>query len=321
MPLDGMSLDQVRTFIAAAEEGSFSAAGRKLRRAQSVVSQTLANLEQQLGVKLFDRSARYPRLTDQGQALLNDARAIADGLDGFKARAKTLREGLEPELSLSIDAMYPMSTLTAAVGLFRDAFPYTPLRLYVDVLGAAIEPVLQGICQIGVIGMSPVVPDNMRSEPLLDVPMVTVVASTHPLASYKGVIPQSELQKHVQLVLTDRSKLTQGQSFGVYSQNVWRLADMGAKHAFLRAGFGFGHMPKLMVEDDIASGRLRAVRIEMPGVTNLLMPMHAVYRKDAPPGPAGRWLIQSLKQRAGTESSSRTDRAKRGDKKPVTIRR
>jgi DNA-binding transcriptional LysR family regulator len=56
--LDGVSLDQLRTFIAAADKGSFSAAGRHLRRAQSVVSQTLANLEGQLGVKLFDRSAR-----------------------------------------------------------------------------------------------------------------------------------------------------------------------------------------------------------------------------------------------------------------------
>src|SRR5258708_5227580 len=56
--LDGVSLDQLRTFIAAADEGSFSAAGRRLRRAQSVVSHTLANLEGQLGVKLFDRSAR-----------------------------------------------------------------------------------------------------------------------------------------------------------------------------------------------------------------------------------------------------------------------
>jgi DNA-binding transcriptional LysR family regulator len=59
MALDGMSLDQLRTFIAAAEEGSFSAAGRKLRRAQSVVSQTLANLETRLGVNLFDRGGRY----------------------------------------------------------------------------------------------------------------------------------------------------------------------------------------------------------------------------------------------------------------------
>jgi DNA-binding transcriptional LysR family regulator len=314
MALDGMSLDQLRTFIAAAEEGSFSAAGRKLRRAQSVVSQTLANLEKQLGVRLFDRGGRYPRLTDQGQALLNDARAIADGMDSFKARAKVLREGLEPELALSIDVMYPMCALTEAVDSFRGAFPHTALRLYVEALGAVIEPVLQGTCHIGVIGTYPVVPDSMRSEPLLEVPMVSVVAPGHPLASYKGVIPKSELQKHVQLVLTDRSKLTEGQNYGVYSQNAWWLADLGAKHAFLRAGFGFGHMPLFMVEDDIARGRLQTVRIEMDGIAKPRMSMQAVYRKDAPPGPAGRWLIQRLKQRAGTGSSRRVDQS------PMAIR-
>src|SRR5215467_6360812 len=109
MALDGMSLDQLRTFVAAVDEGSFSAAGRKLRRAQSVVSQTLANLEGQLGVRLFDRSARYPRLTDAGRSLLADARTVADSLDGFKARAKALSQGLEPELAVAIDVMYPMA--------------------------------------------------------------------------------------------------------------------------------------------------------------------------------------------------------------------
>jgi len=311
MALDGMSLDQLRTFISAAEEGSFSAAGRKLHRAQSVVSQTLANLESQLGVKLFDRDGRYPRLTEQGQALLSDAKLVAEGMDGLKARAKTLREGLEPELSLSIDVMYPMCVLTEAVGSFRDAFPHTPLRLYVEVLGAVIEPVLKGTAHIGVIGTLPLVPENMHSEPLLDVPMVTVVAPTHPLASYKGVIPKSELQKHVQLVLTDRSTLSAGQNYGVFSQNAWKLADMGAKHAFLRAGFGFGHMPRFMVEDDIAADRLRVIRIEMPAGTSLVMSMQAVYRKDAPPGPAGRWLIQSLKQRASLDSFVQAQATKR----------
>src|SRR5246127_4372331 len=102
--LDAMTLDQLRTFIAAAEQGSFSAAGRKLRRAQSVVSQTLANLEGQLGVILFDRSARYPTLTEHGRALLENARAVADQIDGFKARAKSLREGLHPELSVLLVA-------------------------------------------------------------------------------------------------------------------------------------------------------------------------------------------------------------------------
>jgi DNA-binding transcriptional LysR family regulator len=296
--LDAVTLDQLRTFIAAAEQGSFSAAGRKLRRAQSVVSHTLANLEGQLGVTLFDRRARYPTLTDDGRALLENARTVAEQMDGFKARAKTLREGLEPELSLSIDVMYPMSELIDAVAKFRDKFPHTPLRMFVEVLGAVIEPVLQGTCQIGIVGSLPALPEGMHSESLLDVPLVTVVAPTHPLARYKGVVPHAELQKHVQLVLTDRSTLSQGHSYGVFSKNTWRLADMGARHAFLRAGFGFGNMPRFMVAGDIASGLLRAIRIQMPSNLKPLMPIRAVYRSDSPPGPAGRWLVEHLKGRS-----------------------
>ena len=94
--LDGVSLDQVRTFIAAVDEGSFSAAGRRLGRAQSVVSQTLATLEGQLGVQLFDRGARYPVLTSAGAALVPEARAVAEQMDLFKARARDLAGGLEP---------------------------------------------------------------------------------------------------------------------------------------------------------------------------------------------------------------------------------
>src|ERR1700751_2178042 len=87
--LDAVTLDQLRTFIAAADEGSFSAAGRKLRRAQSVVSQTLANLEGQFGVKLFDRTRRRPVLTPQGQVLLTHARTRAG--DAFMLNAQHQR--------------------------------------------------------------------------------------------------------------------------------------------------------------------------------------------------------------------------------------
>ncbi|HBO77271.1 MAG TPA: LysR family transcriptional regulator, partial [Cupriavidus sp.] len=101
--LDAVSLDQLRTFIAAVDEGSFSAAGRKLRRAQSVVSHTLANLEGQIGVQLFDRTGRYPRVTKEGTALLAQARLVVSGMDGFKSRAKAIADGLEPELSVVVD--------------------------------------------------------------------------------------------------------------------------------------------------------------------------------------------------------------------------
>src|ERR1700752_3803684 len=161
--LDGVTLDQLRTFIAAVDQGSFSAAGRKLRRAQSVVSQTLSNLEAQLGVKLFDRTARYPQLTDAGKSLLLDARSVADTIDGFKARARAMREGLEPELSVAMDVMYPMDALTRAATHSRKAYPHTPLRLYVEALGAVIKPVLERNCSIGIVGSLPIVPDELQS--------------------------------------------------------------------------------------------------------------------------------------------------------------
>ncbi len=294
--LDGVSTDQLRTFIAAADEGSFSAAGRKLRRAQSVVSQTMANLEGQIGVALFDRTGRYPQLTEAGRALLAEARTVVDGMDGFKARARTLAEGLEPELSVAVDVMYPMASLTIAVGAFRQAFEHTPLRLYVEALGAVVQPVLDRVCRIGVIGSMPAVPDGMDAEKLLDVSMVTVVSPTHALAARKGVIALRELARHVQLVLTDRTALTDGRTYGVLSPLTWRLADLGAKHAFLRAGFGWGHMPVAMVQADIDAGELVRIRLENYQPSTPPLAMFAVYRKDTPPGPAGRWLIDHLKQ-------------------------
>src|SRR6266436_1543362 len=148
--LDGVSLDQLRTFIAAADEGSFSAAGRRLRRAQSVVSQTLANLEGQLGVKLFDRGARFPILTNEGRALLADARAVAGNVDLFKARTKSLAGGLEPALSVAVDVVFPLTPFTAAVAALQKEFPATLLRFDVE-SSAAIEPVLDGHCAIGVM--------------------------------------------------------------------------------------------------------------------------------------------------------------------------
>jgi DNA-binding transcriptional LysR family regulator len=299
--IDGISLDQLRTFIAAVDEGSFSAAGRRLHRAQSVVSQTLANLEGQLGIRLFDRNRRYPVLTDAGRALLADARIVAVGIDLLKARAKGLAEGLEPELSVVVDVMFPIQALTCAVVAFQEAFPATPLRLHVEALGAVVEPVLDGSCAFGVMGSLPDALPDLTREWLLSVRLVIVVAPTHPLAAHPSPIPASVLAQHTQLVLTDRSKFTTGREFGVMSPRTWRLADLGAKHAFLRAGLGWGGMPFGAVETDIASGALVQIAVEGALLEGHVMPMSAAYRTDMPPGPAGRWLIDRLKRGAADD--------------------
>jgi DNA-binding transcriptional LysR family regulator len=292
--LDGISLDQLRTFVTAVEEGSFSGAARKLRRVQSVVSHTVSNLEEQIGVALFDRSERYPRLTPQGRALLADARTIIAGIEGFKARAKGMAAGLEAELSVVVDVMFPIDFIANAAQQFRLTYPNTPLRLYVEALGAAFAPVLDGRCGLGVVGPLPITPPSLTSEPLGSIKLVMVAAHNHPLASFQGMIPRQELAKHVQLVLTDRSDLSAGRELGVFSPLTWRLADLFAKHAFLLQGLGWGGMPAHTVKQDVAHGRLKVLSIEDVPANGLPVPMSVVYPSASPPGPAGRWFVRFL---------------------------
>jgi DNA-binding transcriptional LysR family regulator len=293
--LDAITLDQLRTFIAAVDSGSFSAAGRRLRRAQSVVSQTMANLEAQLGLTLFDRTGRTPVLTGHGVALIAEARAVVRGMDAFKARARGLAEGLEAELSVVVDVMFPIDLLTQAVADFQGAFPATPLRLYVEALGAVLEPVIEGSCAFAIMGSLPTAPEQLTRERLLGVAMEVVAAPTHPLAAHPGPVPLALLRQHVQLVLTDRSELSQGRDFGVLSPNTWRLADLGAKLAFLRAGLGWGTMPREAIAADLAQRTLTILVLE-DGPRQFVMPMSIVYPTAAPPGRAGRWLIERLKR-------------------------
>jgi DNA-binding transcriptional LysR family regulator len=322
---DGVSLDQLRTFIAAADEGSFSAASRRLRRAQSVVSQTLANLEGQLGVKLFDRSARFPVLTDQGRALLIDARAVAGDVDLFKARAKRLAGGLEPELSVVVDVVFPLAPLTATVAAFRKEFPAILLRFDIE-SSDVIEPVLDGRCSVGVMASLKVAPPQLTRERLLAFRSPMVVSPQHPLATYGAPIPAAILCEHIQLVHVDPSELSRPGGFGLLSPKVWRLSHLGAKLAFLRAGLGFGLMPLHMIEADLASGALIQITGESAPPEGHVIAMSAVYRTDNPPGPARRWFIERLKEEAAprlngdaSKSSDSVDIVSRGFASPFAL--
>ena len=301
---EGLSLDQLRAFISAVEAGSFTAAGRRLNRAQSAISDLVGRLESHIGVLLFDRSGRYPRLTGAGAVLLSDARAIISGVDLMRARAKGLAVGVEPELSVVVDVVFPLTVITQAARDFRVAFPHTPLRLYVEVLGSTYEALLDRRASLGVVGSLPTVPASLTSERLRGVPFVMVASPEHGLAAYSGIIPRRDLGAHTQLVLTDRSSLSDGKQFYVLSPATWRLADLSAKRAFLLGGLGWGGMPRHAVEEDIANGALVVLDIEDLPPEGLVLPMSVAYPTAAPPGPAGRWLIDHLKHAATWSTSA-----------------
>jgi DNA-binding transcriptional LysR family regulator len=117
--------------------------------------------------------------------------------------------------------------------------------------------------------------------------MVPVASPGHPLGQM-ATIPPGAVREHVQLVLSDRSRLTEGRDFAVISRKTWRLADLSAKHALLREGVGWGNMPLPMVEADLASGRL--VRLALPDHSGGRYRLSAIWRRESPPGPAAAWL-------------------------------
>jgi DNA-binding transcriptional LysR family regulator len=293
--LDRVSIDQLRAFIAAADEGSFSAAARKLDRAQSVVSGLVGGLEREIGISLFDRSGHFPKLTSQGRAILADARSIAAGLELMKSRAKGMASGLEHELSLVVSILLPISVVSDAAKDFRQKFPGTPMRLYVDALGAAYQRLTDKNVALGILA-PPIAPmPAFTFERMTAVSVIRVAAKEHPLAAFKGSIPRSELANHIQLTFADRSSVPRERNTPPLSPSIWRLTDVFAKHAFLLRGVGWGGMPYHVVKEDIATGRLVELRIEDEPPTGTLVSLSAVYPTAAPPGFAGRWFIDRLK--------------------------
>ena len=286
------TLDQSSVFLAVVETGSFTAAARRLGRATSVISYAIANLESQLGVTLFARAGTArPKLTDAGRTILADSRNLAIAVDGLLAKARGLISGLEAEVSLVVDVMWPAKKLVKALDDFRRKFPTVALRLQVETLGGVTHAVMEGTAAFGISGPLELAGDLLVRGPAGSVKLVPVAAPSHPLALIEGPVGAAA-RDHIQLVLTDRSSLTQGRDFGVLSVRSWRLADLGAKHALLLAGMGWGNMPKPMVNEDLKRGRLVELKLDTPG--EALYPFHTVYRNDAPPGPAASWLMERL---------------------------
>ncbi|HEX7871753.1 MAG TPA: LysR family transcriptional regulator [Sphingobium sp.] len=286
------TFDQLRIFLTIVETGSFAGAGRKLGRAVSVISYGIANLEAQLGLTLFEREGtRKPQLTTAGRAVLSEARSVAQGIDGLRAKVKGLLDGLEAEVDLAVDVMLPTERLGKVLRSFSTEFPTVSLRLHVETLGAITAMVLDGQAVLGVSGPHYGGIDGLESRTAGCLAMVPVAAPDHPLGRMTE-IPPGAGRDYTQLVLTDRSRFTEGRDFSVMSAKTWRMADLGAKHAMLREGIGWGNMPLPMIEDDLVTGAL--VRLVMPDHVGGTYRFGCIWRRDTPPGPAASWLLEQF---------------------------
>jgi len=294
---DPVTLDQLRAFVSVVEEGSFSAAARKLKRVQSAVSTSMANLEAQLRVALWDRSTKIATLTDAGQAVLVAARRVLSEVDGLRRLTSGLSGGLEASVSLCLDALFPLPALLDLCSAFARAFPDVLLRIDTQVMSAVSERVLAGEATLGVVSPLGLLP-GLEREALAAIQMIPVVSPDHALAEHatsRARVPTARLADAVQIVLSERSDKGEGVADqAVLSSRTWRVADLHTKHMMLRAGLGFGNLPEHLVRDDLRTGRLLRIRPEAWGEGEHTLHLSAVYRSDTQFGPAHRWLLGQL---------------------------
>ena len=286
------SVDQLLVLLTVAEMGSFSAAAKRLGRATSAISYAIDTLEARLGVSLFDRgTTRKPRLTQRGEAVVSEARAVAHSLETLRARVRGFLDELEPEVSLAVDSMLPNERLTTLLREFHARFPTVPIRLLVETLGGVERVVRSGEVGIGVGNVLHIDMTGFQRIDIEGVRVIPVAVPSHPLARMKKASASLRARDFVQLVLSEQPAGA-SQDYGVLSLNTWRISDQAARHKLLLAGIGWCGMPEPIVRADIETGRL--VRLNLREWRGGEYVMQAIHKVDTPPGPAGRWLIERL---------------------------
>ncbi len=259
---DPVTLDQLRAFVAVTEEGSFSAAARKLLRVQSAISTSMANLESQLGVPIWDRTTKVAKLTEQGHAVLGATQRILAEVDGLKRLTTGMTMGLEASVSLCLDALFPLNALIDLCAEFTKAFPAVDLRIDTQVLSAVSARVLSGASSLGVVSPAGVLP-GLEAEALASIRMVPVASPQHPLAAVKGRIASKHFADAIQIVLSER-KDDGVPDQAVLSARTWRVGDLNTKAHTLQ--------------------------------------LTAIHRRDTVFGPAHRWVLGKLVELCARET-------------------
>jgi DNA-binding transcriptional LysR family regulator len=168
------------------------------------------------------------------------------------------------------------------------------LKLRTENLGAVIEAVHDRTAMIGV--SSPVAQQvaGLQRKCIGEVRLIPVCATKHPLARHSGRVPLAALEAQVQIVLSDKSTLTQGVDLAVLSSRTLSVADLGTKLALIVAGIGWGNLPEHMVQDGLAQSTLVPLQPEPWGPNEHVLTLTQVVRADFAPGTASRWVMQEL---------------------------
>ncbi|MEM9631046.1 MAG: LysR family transcriptional regulator [Pseudomonadota bacterium] len=292
-------MEQLRMFVAAAESGSFSAAGRTLGKGQSAVSLGISNLEVDLGFELFDRTTRKPGLTKEGQRLLAFARAALVQVEDFDAAAQGLFAGEETRIRIAMDDAILLPSLCDHLIEFGKKFSATEVEFLSAVSPEIPEIISSGNADIGLMFSGTKVQKGLEQAFIGNLPFVSVSSPGYPLAKVAS-IGASELLPFRQLLLRSPQGSALDQ-FPALSVNTWFATSFHAIRELVLQGIGWSYLPAHLVSDAIASGRLTRLNLRFEH-SLWSPPVECVTLKNTRIGPVQTWLLARVKNILQTAS-------------------
>ncbi|OUI87062.1 LysR family transcriptional regulator [Acetobacter tropicalis] len=287
-----VSLDQLQSFVTAAEKGSFSAAARLLGKAQSAISTQISNLEVDLGLMLFDRSGRQPVLTQAGLRLLPEARVVLERREHLIGVAHSLEEQVENKLAVAIDQLYPEHALGTIFSEFAKNFPYVQVEILFPLMEDVGQLVLEGVADLGVMWQQDHPQPELAFQAIGYVPLKLVCGRTHPLAHRQ--VTWEDLKRYRQILVATRGREQTRQSLRV-AADVWWVESHWVILEMVKHNIGWA-----FVSDHVLAASPTAPDIVAPNLQfdagERLTPLVTVWHKKHPHGPAAQWLRNRLRQ-------------------------
>jgi DNA-binding transcriptional LysR family regulator len=261
-----LTLESLTVLDAIERKGSFAAAAEELHRVPSAITYTVQKLEDDLAVRLFDRSGHRAVLTAAGKELLREGRNLLRAADALEGRVKRVATGWEAEFRVAYDDILPLAPILELVREFyADTCP-ARLRLQAEVLGGCWDALVSDRADfvIGAPGEGPP-GGGYATRPLGHVEFVFAVAAGHPLADAPEPLPAEQVLQHRSVAVADSSRRLPARTTGLLTgQDVLTVHDMAAKVAAQVAGLGVGYLPRYLAAPHLASGALVAREIEEP---------------------------------------------------------
>ena len=286
------SLDQLQAFAAAADEGSFSAAARRLRKAQSAVSTAVMNLEIDAGVELFDRTGRNPKLTAAGTALLKFARSVLQSNQDFMAHATSISEGVETQLCIAVEQGIFVHSLKDIFGELGQQFPFIEFELLDPGINDVPGLLKEDRADIGLMMEQEGYPQGFHFRGVGYSRLIPVCSRAHPLAE-QAQVSHADLRQHRQLMTRSRSLEAADDLRYRKSPKVWFSESPYIVMELLISGLGWAVLPQTVVSEKLSSGELVRLHYDFQQ-TDILQGVDVVWTERRALGSAGQWLLGKL---------------------------